>query len=86
MGGADDIADKILDYLRDGLLAGIPALDIDRTSPLISGGILDSVATLEVVTFLEDAFGVTIEAHEADVDYMDSVDKMVELVREKQKK
>src|SRR4030095_549099 len=37
----------------------------DKPNPLVTTGILDSIAVLKVVTFLENQFGITIEPHEA---------------------
>ena len=33
-------------------------------TPLITGGVLDSIATLKLVLFIEERFGITLEAHE----------------------
>jgi acyl carrier protein len=59
-----------------------PAALTDST-PLVTSGVLDSIATLKVVAFLEERFKVTIAAHEADVDHMNTVADMARLVRSK---
>ena len=43
-------------------------------TPLRTSGILDSVATLKVVTFVEDKYGIEVEAHEAGVANFDTID------------
>jgi acyl carrier protein len=43
---------------------------------LITGGVLDSLATLRVVEYLETTFSIRIEAHEADVDNLDTLEKI----------
>jgi acyl carrier protein len=53
---------------------------LTATTPLISGGILDSLATLDLVSFLEERFGITIEAHEVDRDRLDTLDAIAALV------
>jgi acyl carrier protein len=55
----------------------------DHTA-LISGGMLDSTTRLRMVTFLEDRFGITIEAYEACVDKLDSIEQIAALVVSKQ--
>jgi acyl carrier protein len=59
-----------------------PTLLLDST-PLITGGILDSLATLKMVEFLEKAFSIRIEAHEADVDNLDTIEKIANFVASK---
>ena len=49
-------------------------------TPLITGGILDSISTLKLVTFLEDRFEITIEAHEAGIEHLDSIKRIAGLV------
>jgi len=44
-----------------------PAALTDDT-PLLTTGILNSIAVLKVVTFLENQFGITIKPHEAVVE------------------
>src|SRR5579885_3576938 len=68
--------------LREFLPGEDPAELTDRT-PLISGGILDSIGTLKLVAFLEDRFGVTIAAHEAGIDRLDAVADIAQLVARK---
>ena len=46
-------------------------------------GILDSITTLKLVVFLEEHFGITVEAHEAGVEHLDSIHQIAELVAEK---
>lgn len=68
--------------LREFLPGEDPAELTDRT-PLITGGILDSISTLKLVTFLEDHFGIEIQAHEAGVEHLDTVERIVALVAAK---
>jgi acyl carrier protein len=52
-------------------------------TPLITGGILDSLATLRLVAFLEEEFGIELEAHEADRDHLDTIADIASLVEGK---
>ena len=54
--------------------------ELTLETPLITGGILDSISTLKLITFLEKQFGITIEAHEAGVDHLDSIERIAGLV------
>jgi acyl carrier protein len=70
--------------LREFLPGEDPNELTDQT-PLITGGILDSITTLKLVTFIEDYFGITVEAYEAGVDHLDTIDQIAALVVEKKK-
>jgi acyl carrier protein len=50
---------------------------------LISSGILDSLATLKLVTFLENTYDIKIEAHEADEDNLNTLADIARLVASK---
>ncbi|MBI5584191.1 MAG: acyl carrier protein [Deltaproteobacteria bacterium] len=59
-----------------------PAELLDST-PLITTGILDSIATLKLVLFLEQEFGIAISPHEADAEHLDTIARIADLVRTK---
>jgi acyl carrier protein len=46
-------------------------------------GILDSIAVLKVVTFLENQFGITIGPREAVVENMNTISDITRLVKAK---
>jgi acyl carrier protein len=50
------------------------------TTPLITGGIMDSLSNMKLVTFLEQQFDIAVEAHEISPDYIDTVEQIAELV------
>jgi acyl carrier protein len=78
--------DRIVrDYILREFLPGEDPSELTGETPLITGGILDSISTLKLVVFLEERFGVTIEAHEAGVEHLDSVGQIAGLIAEKKK-
>ncbi len=72
-------------YILREFLPGESPDELNDETPLITGGILDSISTLKLVVFLEEQFGVTVEAHEAGVDHLDSVGKIAELIAKKRR-
>jgi acyl carrier protein len=79
----EETKNTIRSYILDEFLPGEdPALLTDET-PLITGGILDSLATLKLVAFLQDQYGVDIQPFETSVEYMDSVPDIAQLVESK---
>ena len=72
-------------YILREFLPGEDPSELEDQTPLITGGILDSITTLKLVTFIEDYFGITVEAYEAGVDHLDTIDQIAALVVEKKK-
>ena len=56
---------------------------LEDESPLVTTGILDSIATLELVSFLEKSYGVTLEPHELDIDHIGSLQAIDQLLSQK---
>lgn len=79
----DDYA-AISHFILEEFLPGEDPAELTPTTPLLSTGVIDSVGTINLMAFLEDRFGVQIAAHEADAEHLDTVERIVRLVREKQ--
>jgi len=77
---SDAVRDKIKDYIMQEFLPGEDPSELTATTPLISGGILDSIAALKLVMFLEQEYGVAFEAHEVNRDNLDSLTSIVQLL------
>ena len=79
----DEIRQAVHGYILKQFLPGEDPTELTDQTPLITGGILDSIRTLKLVVFLEDRFNVTVEAHEARVENLDSVGQIARLIAEK---
>ena len=78
-----EIERTVRDYILREFLPGEDPDALTEDTPLITGGILDSISTLKLVVFLEERFAVTVEAHEAGVEHLDSVGQIARLIAEK---
>jgi acyl carrier protein len=78
-----EIRQAIKAYILKEFLPGENPAELTDTTPLISGGILDSLATIKLVFFLEQHFQITIEAHETMIDYLDTIADIAQLVQSK---
>jgi acyl carrier protein len=76
----ESVKQKLKDYLMREFLPGEDPGELTETTPLISAGILDSIATLKLVTFLEDEYGVTFQPHEVDKANLDTIAQIVRLL------
>jgi acyl carrier protein len=79
----NEITEAVHEYILREFLPGESPEELTDETPLITGGILDSISTLKLVNFLEDRFGVTVEAYEAGVDNLDSVRQIARLIASK---
>jgi len=79
----EDIQKAVHTFILSEFLPGEDPDELTDSTPLITGGILDSITTLKLVVFLEEQFDITVEAHEAGVEHLDSIRQIAELVAEK---
>jgi len=71
MGETKDI---VKSYLLEEFLPGESPDALDGSTPLLSSGILDSLSTIKLVSFLEERFSIEFEAHEISRDNLDTLD------------
>jgi acyl carrier protein len=77
------ISESVKEYILKEFLPGEDPNELTDATPLVTGGILDSLATLKLVAFLEERFGITLQAHEADVEHLNTISDITELVLSK---
>jgi acyl carrier protein len=77
------IQSTVKEFILGEFLPGEDPSALTDTTPMITTGVLDSIATLKLVSFLEERFQITIEAHEADVDHLNTLVDITRLIRSK---
>ena len=78
-----NVRSEIREYLLSEFLLGEPSEKLKDTTPLVSGGVLDSIGTIKLVDHLETTYDVQFQAHELTVDNLETIDKIVEIVNTK---
>ena len=73
----------IKSYILEEFLPGENPAELTDSTPLITGGILDSLATIKLVEFLEEQFQIEIQAHETMIEYLNTISDIVKLVHSK---
>ena len=68
--------------MREFLPGEDPETLSDET-PLISGGILDSIKIMKLVIFLEETHGLEFQTHEINTDHIDTLESIARIVRRK---
>ena len=76
----DDLKKTIRDYVVKEYIEEGDDREITDTTPLISGGIVDSFSMVSLKLFLEKRCGIRIPDEEATPDAFDTVDRIAELV------
>jgi len=79
------IHDTVKTFILDQFLPGEDPNELTDDTPLMTTGILDSLATLKLVTFLEEKFDIAVEAHEADAENLNTLELITNLVARKAK-
>ena len=69
-----DTKETIRQFILVSQLAGEPADSLRDNTPLQTSGILDSLATVGLVSFIEKNFGVELDVHDTSVERFDSID------------
>jgi acyl carrier protein len=77
----EEITQTVLDYVRREYLEEDDDREVDETTPLISGGIVDSFSMVSLKRFLENEYGIQIPDAEASPEAFDTVVSIVELVK-----
>ena len=78
-----EIKDIVKEYILEEFLPGEDPAELTDSTSLITGGILDSLATIKLVAFLEERFHIKIQAHETMVDYLNTIPDIAQLVSSK---
>lgn len=78
-----EVKEIVKGYILEEFLPGENPAELTDSTALITGGILDSLATIKLVAFLEQRFQIKIEAHETMVDYLNTIPDIAQLVSSK---
>ncbi|NUO81818.1 acyl carrier protein [candidate division KSB1 bacterium] len=79
----NEIKKTVKTYILEEFLPGEDPAGLADETPLVSGGILDSMATLKMAAFLESKYGIQIEAHEMNTKNFNTIDSLASLVESK---
>jgi len=79
----DDSRTVIKDFIIKEFLPGEDPSELTDATPLITGGVLDSIATLKLVMFIEERYGISLQAHEVDAEHLDTISQIAQLIRSK---
>jgi acyl carrier protein len=75
--------EELRQYILSEFLPGEKASNLQDDTPLRSSGILDSLATVRLVSFVEEHYGIEVEPHEAGVENFETINLITEFIESK---
>jgi acyl carrier protein len=77
------IKQAVRQFISENVLLGLHQTTIDDATPLVTGGLIDSIGMIGLVAFLEARFEIEFMPREIDVHSLDNLDRIEELIRKK---
>jgi acyl carrier protein len=70
-------------YILSEFLPGESPRNLKDNTPLRTSGVLNSMGLLRLVSFVEDKYGIELEAHETGVEDFGTIDAIANLIERK---
>lgn len=77
----DEVTAGLRDFIRREILLN-PEYPLGPGLPLLTGGVLDSLALTRIAVYVETAFGVSLPNTDLGAERMDTLEQMVDRVLE----
>jgi acyl carrier protein len=73
----------IKEHILSEHLRGYHPDELTATTPLITSGVLDSMAVLKLVLFLESQFSISVDSRETTEEHLNTIEEIARFVRSK---
>ena len=80
----DQLRDTIREFIVSHYLPGESPENLRNDTPLLSSGILDSLGTLGLVSFISEKFGVELDVYDTSVEHFDRIEDIAQSIERKQ--
>lgn len=77
-----EVTDRLLTYIRERFLGGDPGAELDETTPLLEYGILTSMNTAVLLSFVHQQLGVEIPPDRINGEHFKDVRSIAALVHD----
>ena len=78
------IEEEVREFIFENFLFGQTDQVLNNDDSLLDNGIIDSTGVLELITFLEERFQITVEDTELVPENLDSVSRLTSFIQRKQ--
>ena len=75
----------LLQFLRTIQKAGLPVEGLGEHERLVASGLIDSLAILQIVSFLETTYGIDFSLRGVDPEQLGSIGNILDLIEQEQK-
>ena len=79
----DNTKEEVRQYVLTQFLQGEKMENLQDDTPLLTSGIVDSVGMLRMIAYLENRFGIEVDAHDATVDNFDRIGDIAAFIESK---
>lgn len=83
MSNVSNVKETLRQFIVKTYLPGEAVENLQDDTPLRTSGVLDSMATLGLVSFVEKEFDIELEAHETGIETFDTVGGIADLIAQK---
>ena len=80
----NSVKEELRQYILKNFLPGEKPSNLHDDTPLRTSGIVDSMGMLQMVSFVEERFGIEVEAYEASVENFDRIEDIAAFINSKQ--
>ena len=80
----DEIRETLRQHILATCLPGESAEDLRDDTPLLTSGILDSLAAETLVSFIQQRFGVELDVYDTSIDRFDRIQDIAAVIARKQ--
>jgi acyl carrier protein len=78
-----EIKTAVRQFIAENVLLAVHQTTIEDATPLVSGGLIDSIGMIGLVAFLESHFKVEFDPREINVHNLDTLQQIDELIERK---
>ena len=78
------IQEQVRQFVTDNFYVANPVA-LGNAESLLDSGVMDSTGVLELIAFIEETYGITVEDSEMLPENLDSIDHVAEFIRRKKK-
>lgn len=76
----EEIRDSVRAFVLSELLEGEDPENLHDDTPLITGGVLDPVDTIQLITYLQEAFEIELDGDEVSPEHLNTLERIAETV------
>jgi acyl carrier protein len=82
----DRVRQALRSFILTNFLPGEDPTTLEDSTLLVSSGVIASLSLLELSTFIEEEFSVTLHPQDLGTEHMDSIDLLVALIAKRSAK